>query len=575
MKAASFIAVLSLMASSSWADTYVSRIEGALADGSISAGEAALLCARSVLDETALPSWVTDGASAEPCGTAAADAAVMLAGGSPDAACVEALTLLARPSVGSPEYIYDSPGGHFKIHWTDNGPNASTLAWATAIGEGMDHSWEHQVDVMDWDAPPSDLGLGGDTRYDVYVMALTGGTIGYCSTSGEPSDPTTPEADYASHIAMSNNESWGETQILETCSHEFQHAIQDGYEAAEPSWFKENCATWMQNECWDTNLYADYLHSGDNCLRRPWYDIRTGSMYYYGATPWPMYMQVRCAGQETVRMVWEKAAETVGMNMLSAIDETAANYGMSFTQWLAEYTCWRWFTGNLADDQHYEVEESSLWTPGPYVFSYHNASTLPWTCDEGVYAPETYGNHWIKIDVSGYQGWIEVSFDGLDIADWTIGVIQTASDGSDAFTWYSVTESPATLDFGVSTTGWQYVVLFVQPLTETSLDFAYDITVTAQTGIGEGQAGPFATLAPSSNPMAPGGSFEFSMAEPGYTTLGIYDLSGRLVETLVSGMTEAGEHSVSWSAYDLPDGAYFARLNAPGGGLTQRVVLSR
>lgn len=575
MKASTGIILMFMAASIAWGDTYVSRIDEAVAIGNITADQAVFFYAWSVLDESRLPSWVTSGAEAGPCGTPAMDAVTQMLDELSPAVRGEILNLLARPSVGSPEYTYDTPGGHFKIHWTDAGTNATTLEWVTTVGMGMDSSWAHEVDTMDWDAPPSDLGLGGDTRFDVYMLALSGGTIGWCSSSGEPSDPTTPEADYSSHIAMSNAESWGENQILETCSHEFQHALQNGYEAAEPSWFKENCATWMQNECWTTNLYVDYLHSGENCLRRPWYDIRSGSMYYYGATPWPMYIQTRCGGQEAVRMVWENAAATVGANMLEAITETAEHYGMTFNDWLAEYTCWRWFTGSQADASHYPQGEASLWTPGPYIFSYHNVSSLPWTGDEGVYAPDTYGNHWIKIPVSGYQGWITVDFDGRDNVDWIIGVIQTASDGTDAFTWHTVTEASATLELGVGTTGWQYVVLFVQPLTDSGIDFTYDISVEAQSGVEGGSEAPSAVLSPSSNPMAPGGSFELVVPAGGFTTLGIYDLSGRLVETLVSGVLEAGSHTVGWNAEGLSTGAYFARLNVPGSGVTERVILSR
>ena len=75
--------------------------------------------------------------------------------------------------------------------------------------------------------------------------------------------------------------------------------------------------------------------------------------------------------------------------------------------------------------------------------------------------------------------------------------------------------------------------------------------------------------------LPPGGSFELVLPSGGFTTLGIYDLSGRLVETLVSGMLEAGSHTVGWNAEGLSTGAYFARLNVPGGGMTKRVILDR
>ncbi len=568
----SIASLLLLPAALLWADTAVTRIDRALEEGAITPGTAACYYVWSVTDSSLLPAEYTDGAEVEPCGTPAFDSAARICATLPAGASGGPAPLLARPVLSGPEQIYNTPGGHFKIHWTTSGVDATDLAWVQWLGDGMDVSWATIIDSMDWDAPPSDLGLGGDTKFDIYIMSLDSGVMGYCSSGGEPPDPTTPEADTASHIAMSNNQSYGDDQMKETCSHEFLHAVENGYEAAEPSWFKENCSVWVQNEVWTTNHYADYLHTGDNCLRKPWYDIRTGSMYHYGASPWPMYMEVRCGGQQVVRQVWEEAAAVVGVNMLPAIDATATSYGMSFEEWLAEYACWRWFTGNLSDDQHYEVEESSLWTPGAYVFSYHTVNTLPASGTAGSYPPDTYGNHWIKVNVQNYQGWITFDFNGRDAIQWQIGIIQTASDGTDAFEWHSVTNSTATYSVGINTTGWQYVVLVVQPITDTSLTLTYDWSVSAQTGIGE-QPGDARPTISSSNPFTRGGAISLSLPESGFTTIGVYDLTGRLVDTPLSSNLEAGEHTIAWSAADLPGGAYFLRLNAHGGGMTSRIIL--
>lgn len=556
-----------------WADTAVSRIDAALESGSITVDEAALYYVWSVRDTNRLPSELVEGIEPEPCGTPAYDRVFLLLDSVSEEIRGQLQPFLARPVLSGPESIYDTPGGHFKIHWTTSGVDATNLAWVTLLGSGFDTSWQTIINTMGWDAPPSDLGLGGDTRYDVYMMQLDAGVMGYCSNSGEPPDPTTPEADYASHIAMSINQGYGSDNMVETTSHEFMHGVQAGYEAAEPSWFKENCSTWSQNEVWTTNHYADYLHTGDNCLRKPWYDIRTGAMYHYGASPWPMYMEVRCGGQATVRKVWEYCAETVGPNMLDAIDQAAGDYGMTFESWLAEYTCWRWFTGNLADDQHYEIEESSLWTPGAYIFPAHIVNTLPWSGNEGPYPPEAFGNHWIKVNVESYQGWITFDFDGRDSIQWQIGVIQTKANGEDAFVYHAVTNPAATLNIGVNTTGWQYVVFAVQPITNTTLDLYYDVSITAQTGI-EGDPGASPPPAVNcDNPFRAGGAVQVSLPQPGFTTLSVYDMSGRLVDTPLAAALDAGEHTVCWSAEGLSEGVYFIRLTAPGGGMTRRVVL--
>jgi flagellar basal-body rod modification protein FlgD len=59
--------------------------------------------------------------------------------------------------------------------------------------------------------------------------------------------------------------------------------------------------------------------------------------------------------------------------------------------------------------------------------------------------------------------------------------------------------------------------------------------------------------------------------------LRIYDVSGRLIDTLVSGSLEAGAHGFEWSGTDrvggrVAPGVYLVRLTANGGLRTEKVV---
>ncbi len=58
-------------------------------------------------------------------------------------------------------------------------------------------------------------------------------------------------------------------------------------------------------------------------------------------------------------------------------------------------------------------------------------------------------------------------------------------------------------------------------------------------------------------------------------SLKIYDLSGRMVKTLVDGKVEAGHHSVKFDGSSLPSGIYFARLTAGDYRDTKKLVLLR
>jgi hypothetical protein len=67
------------------------------------------------------------------------------------------------------------------------------------------------------------------------------------------------------------------------------------------------------------------------------------------------------------------------------------------------------------------------------------------------------------------------------------------------------------------------------------------------------------------NPFNPSTTIDFALAQSGPTRLDVFDLTGRLVKTLVSQSLEAGRHSATWTGRDqagrlVGSGAYFVRL---------------
>ncbi len=82
------------------------------------------------------------------------------------------------------------------------------------------------------------------------------------------------------------------------------------------------------------------------------------------------------------------------------------------------------------------------------------------------------------------------------------------------------------------------------------------------------------------NPCADGTSIRYSLATPGRVELRIYDVSGRLVRTLVDDEREAGWHFVPWdgrdsSGKDVASGVYFVMLHAGGETSRDKVVVVR
>jgi flagellar hook assembly protein FlgD len=59
----------------------------------------------------------------------------------------------------------------------------------------------------------------------------------------------------------------------------------------------------------------------------------------------------------------------------------------------------------------------------------------------------------------------------------------------------------------------------------------------------------------------------------GYASIRIYDIKGRLVETLVEEQLPSGQYEVHWDASDLPSGVYLIRLTGSNKSITKKAVL--
>jgi hypothetical protein len=77
------------------------------------------------------------------------------------------------------------------------------------------------------------------------------------------------------------------------------------------------------------------------------------------------------------------------------------------------------------------------------------------------------------------------------------------------------------------------------------------------------------------NPFNPVTRISYYLPEEAFVTLAIYDVSGRLVDRLLSRVEDAGEHTVEWHASRAPSGVYFCRLEADGAVETMKLVVMK
>jgi len=77
------------------------------------------------------------------------------------------------------------------------------------------------------------------------------------------------------------------------------------------------------------------------------------------------------------------------------------------------------------------------------------------------------------------------------------------------------------------------------------------------------------------NPFNTTAIIRFGLPYPGNVSLQVYNLAGQQVTTLYKGHMQAGMHSKTLTASDLPSGLYFVRLKASDQVFTQKVMLIR
>ena len=82
------------------------------------------------------------------------------------------------------------------------------------------------------------------------------------------------------------------------------------------------------------------------------------------------------------------------------------------------------------------------------------------------------------------------------------------------------------------------------------------------------------------NPFNPSTMISFSLPSEGHVMVNIYDITGRLVSTLVDGSLSSGYHQVPWDGTDMFNssvsaGLYIYSLQAEGVSLTRKMVLMK
>ena len=279
----------------------------------------------------------------------------------PDSLAPENRFILRRPTdSGDPDFYgagvvvltYDSAGGHFKIHYTEDPGSGNAVAGSDGTpatipqfvidtATAFENAYAHILG-LGYPALPGDGTKGGDSRFDVYLVNIPG-TYGYTSFDDVPADAyIVMDNDFAD--TPQNLDPGGKQRgdIKVTAAHELFHAFQFqlSTDIARSGWWMEASSTWMEDEVYpevkDYLNYIGYRYSDTNdngqwdpgepyydifgnvagSLARPsrWFDrpdtpLDTyNGIYEYGSTIWVKYLSEN-HGRDFVRNVWARVSD--------------------------------------------------------------------------------------------------------------------------------------------------------------------------------------------------------------------------------------------------------------------------
>ncbi len=210
------------------------------------------------------------------------------------------------------------------IHYTLNGVDATSDYYAAQMLEALELSLTVQFGQLGWRQPPSDCGVGGDNRLDVYIRDIEFSAIGYAYPETMVGDnPNTPEREFfaaSSYLVIDNDMSFVKpeealTLMKTTAVHEVHHNIQFGYDTSESFFgFYESGATWIETLVTPDETDA---YSYDAVLAHP--DLCIGSEADENGTriyaEWVMVDSIaRDLGMLSYQRLWEFLALEEGLD---------------------------------------------------------------------------------------------------------------------------------------------------------------------------------------------------------------------------------------------------------------------
>lgn len=239
-----------------------------------------------------------------------------------DRSVVQAVQALFENAVrlSGPEQTIET--ADFRVHYTLEGRDATTVEYARAAAEAFQSTFDVQVNRLGWAAPPRDP----DGRYRAYI-ADANGDMGYTKpvqiVFDNSNTANVRERAAARTVVVVENDflnsgkkATPESLMRATAVHEFNHAVQFGYDSEEGlDWLYESTASWLETVAAGADQDAtDYVETDFETPQLCW----TTSSRRHNYAQWTLLQSLADVhGERFIVRIWENSVRYDGFETLS------------------------------------------------------------------------------------------------------------------------------------------------------------------------------------------------------------------------------------------------------------------
>jgi hypothetical protein len=585
---ASLVLVSAASAAIRTGDEFLAQLQQQVVDGKMSSEQALLTKFYYAFDRERLPAELQpEGVAPLKCGTPLVMEYLRVQS-QLSTATRDAIDGYLAPRDEPNRILYYSPGGHFLIYYYTAGTNAVPVAdlnangvpdYVERIGEYFDFSWQTEVVDLGFGMPPT------NPYFTVLINALDG-IYGFTQPTGSPGETTiTIENDFVGFPPNDDPDGDVLGAAKVTAAHEFKHSTQYVTSHWSEGGWVEVDATWCEEIVYPaTNDYHNYL-PGASPISSPATPLDSGGTGSYEDCVWQMYMSDIWSVQIIIDF-WNYRRSHQSEAVLTSYNTILNQYGSSIVACWPLFTTWNYATGAryVSPFGYHDGLDYPTGSPQRQMSTYPNTYNGP---AGGVQHLAANFIRCLSLRQAAQPNlYPQVTFNGADAATAMslTAFVRGYVSGYNFFEFDLDAANDGVFILPVNLLDVYEIGFIVGNGAVAGGGYAYSLTVERVDGqstpVGEGVTRLFQIAGNHPNPFNPSTTIAFAVDQDGPAVLGVYDLRGQRIRTLLTENLTAGSHEVRWDGLDdngrqLPSGTYLARLSSNGQTTTHKLVLAK